>query len=676
MKNLKISSRLMVFMLIIGLVPLVVAIIIASSKVSDALEEEAKNKLYAVQTVARENIERYLQSMETTLEVTALNYEVIQFTKDLNQLAVDQNVDATAKFPVTSPEYTAFHDKVHSHLAPINNKYGYYDLFIISKDYGHVMYTVAKESDFGENLGAGSLKDSGLGKLWKKVKDSGNLEYVDFEAYAPSNGAQAAFVGGPIKDYDGNFIGVLVLQIPDKLINVIVQGRGGMGQSGESYLIGRDSDGSTSYRSDRVVKKGKIGGKKKGEYIELALSGKTGKAVKTGSTGSKEIVVYSPLKLKGFKWIIMSTMAYDEALAASRAMRNILMGLTVLIGLIVLGAVMFISRSISNPIKLLVRRVQNLSSGDADLTRRIDIDSEDELGELGGWINKFIERIQALIKDVKLNAESVSSASVEISAASEELAATVEQQSRNAGTVGESVSELSTTSNDIARNVDDSRAITMKSAELTKNGGEIIGNSIESLNAIGEHTGNLGETVDRLAQSTGQIGNIIDVINDVADQTNLLALNAAIEAARAGEAGRGFAVVADEVRKLAERTGTATKEIEKIIINLQKEADEAGKAMEMAKGEVDKGAALGQESLAILQEIIETGSEVDSSTESIASAITEENATIDLISNSVQEITSGIQQSSNAVSEVASTAENLASEAENLRDMVNSFKTE
>ncbi len=676
MKNLKISARLLVFMMLIGLVPLVISIFIAYSKVSDTLEYEAQNKLVAVQENVRANAERYFQSMETTLEVSALNYEFIEFTKDLNALAQRLNITGDVKFPVNDPGYKELHDKVHSHLADVNNKYGYYDLFIISVAGGHVMYTVSKESDFGENLGVGTLKNSGLAKIWRKVRDNGAISYEDFEPYAPSNGAQAAFIGTPIKDEAGTIIGIMVFQIPDKLINVIVNGREGMGKTGENYLVGRGDDGVTRYRSDRLVKSGKIGGEKSGLYVDKVLKGENGYAVKTGSTGSREIVVYSPLRVKGINWGIMSTKSYDEAVETATEIRNILITILVVIGLIVTGAAFLIARTISRPINMLVRRVENLSSGDADLTRRIEIESSDELGELGGWVNKFIERIQLLIKDVKANAESVSSASVQISASSEELAATVEEQSASAALVGESVSELSTTSNDIARNVDDSKAITMKSAEMTRNGGEIIGNSIESLNAIGEHTGNLGKTVDRLAVSTGDIGNIINVINDVADQTNLLALNAAIEAARAGEAGRGFAVVADEVRKLAERTGTATKEIEGIIINLQKEADEAGKAMEMAKDEVNKGTELGKESLTILHDIIETGTEVNASTESIASAITEENATIDQISNSVQEITAGIQQSSLAVSEVASTAEDLATEAENLRDLVNSFKTE
>ncbi len=224
--------------------------------------------------------------------------------------------------------------------------------------------------------------------------------------------------------------------------------------------------------------------------------------------------------------------------------------------------------------------------------------------------------------------------------------------------------------------MEQSRVITEDSSNMTKDGSKIIESAIDSLKQIEEQAGNLSRIVDDLGNSTTQIGAIVEVINDVADQTNLLALNAAIEAARAGEHGRGFAVVADEVRKLAERTGKATDEIVAIIASLQKKSEAASEAMKQTAEEVVRGREHGQKSLDILDKIVDSGSEVQKASESVAAAIEEENATIEEISGSLQEMAAGTEESATAVQEVSSTADDLAKEAETLRSLVEQFVTE
>jgi methyl-accepting chemotaxis protein len=237
------------------------------------------------------------------------------------------------------------------------------------------------------------------------------------------------------------------------------------------------------------------------------------------------------------------------------------------------------------------------------------------------------------------------------------------------------VEELAATSTDISKSIEATHTAAEESTQLTKEGGQVIQNSIDALNSIRNQTDNLAHIIDNLGNSTRKIGNIINVINDVADQTNLLALNAAIEAARAGDAGRGFAVVADEVRKLAERTAKATKEIEEIITQLQAESGNAETAMQDAAREVQNGTRLGRESLDILEKIVKSSENILEAATTVATAITQENATIEEVNNNIQGIAAASEESSNAVQEMASTAEDLSRQAETLKEMADQFKT-
>lgn len=375
-------------------------------------------------------------------------------------------------------------------------------------------------------------------------------------------------------------------------------------------------------------------------------------------------------------WSLAVVVPMDKVMEGPRKLRNYVIGIGILgIGLIILITLIMVEKSI-RPVINMKDMMKEAAEGEADMTRRMEAGAMDEIGETAYWFNIFIERVQRLIVEVKSNTSSVSSAVAEISASTEELSKTVEEQSLQAQTVSTAISELSSTSSDISSSMEEAREISENSAKMTQDGSVIIEKSIESLKRIENHTGGLNDIVDELSESTSQISAIIEVINEVADQTNLLALNAAIEAARAGEHGRGFAVVADEVRNLAVRTASATDEIVSIIQALQKKSKDASKAMQETVIEVSEGTKLGQNSLEILSEIVTAGDEVQNSAETVAAAIEEENATITEISGSLESIASASVESSNAVHEVSRTADDLAAEAEKLKNLIDQFITE
>lgn len=673
-KKLKISQKLVVSMILIGILPLLLGIIFATVNVSEHLKDEVFTKLEAIQNLKTKALQELIHNWKAETEFLADSQLVTSSYELLKKYHDEVLAGAAEPFPTGTPEYRKLWEQISPKMLEAQRHFEFYDIMIVCAAHGHVLYTNGKEADLGANLQHGQYRDTAVADLWKNSINSNKVLLHDFEMYTPSN-QFSGFMAAPIKDQSGSTQAVLVVQLAHSAINKVVQDRTGMGEKGESYVVG-DFEGKKTYRNDRVVMDGKIGQEKSGGYVDSGLSGASGRLVTYSDSYKRwEGVVYSPVKIEGLNWAMISNVDYDEAMASVGKLRNVLLLMMTIFSIIVGFVGYYLARKISNPINSMVERAKDLATGEADLTRRIQINSTDELGALANHFNAFIQRIQELIKKVKESAESVSSSSLQISSSSEELAATVEEQSSQAQTVSTSVAELAATSADISKTMENSQNLVQESAKLTKEGGKVIENSIEAFKSIQSQTNKLSGIIENLGRSTKKIGNIIDVINDVADQTNLLALNAAIEAARAGDAGRGFAVVADEVRKLAERTAKATKEIEEIITQLRTDSGDAGSAMNDATREVEKGTKLGEASLKILDRIIASSDSIMESAASVATAINQENATVEEINNNMQAIASASEESSNAVQEVASTAEDLSKQSEALKHLAAQFTT-
>lgn len=267
-------------------------------------EQEGFRKLHAIQEIKRSQLESYFSERFGDVEVLAANDGVTSALQEFNKAFKFEGGKTSGQ------AWNETHQRFSPWLEKYVKTYGYYDLFLISKD-GDVVYTATQESDLGQNLVAGELKSSSLGKCFAKSLTKSAIG--DFEPYAPSKGQQAAFVGAPIIK-EGKTIGVVAVQLPTGPINKIVQQRDGMGKTGETYLVGR-LNGNTAYRSDRVIKEGKIGQGKSGKSISLALEGKDGFQIKQGSSGNLELEAYTPLKIDGLDWCVISTISLQEVYA-------------------------------------------------------------------------------------------------------------------------------------------------------------------------------------------------------------------------------------------------------------------------------------------------------------------------------------------------------------------------
>ena len=332
-----------------------------------------------------------------------------------------------------------------------------------------------------------------------------------------------------------------------------------------------------------------------------------------------------------------------------------------------------LNRSVIAPLKYTTRLISSLTQGDGDLTKRVNIHSKDELGELAGYINMFISNVQEIIIEVKSSSEEVASGSVQLSATMEELSTTFSAQAQQLSTMAESMDTIKEISQNTSNALETNMSILENTANETDRGAKALNGVQENMVNIKNETISLSEAIDRLASSSNQIGEILGVINDIANQTNLLALNAAIEAARAGEAGRGFAVVADEVRKLAERTQHATGEIESIINSLQQKSNlassEMTKSVESVQAGVDNIGATNEGFKSAVESVMDLHREM----KSVAASVSNQYSTILTVVDSTQVIAAGIEESNSAVSEVNRTVAHLQERTDGLKTLVSRF---
>ncbi len=311
---------------------------------------------------------------------------------------------------------------------------------------------------------------------------------------------------------------------------------------------------------------------------------------------------------------------------------------------------------------------------EGDLTARMEGEYRGNYKNLQDHTRLLGESLEKVISEVRESVEVTASSSTEISASIEQMAAGAQEQSAQAIEVAGAVEEMAKTIMETTKNTGALADAAKESRRIAGEGGDVIGQTIEGMDRIAQVVKMSSEKIQRLGKSSSEIGEIIQVIDDIADQTNLLALNAAIEAARAGEQGRGFAVVADEVRRLAERTTKATKEIAEMIQRIQAETGEAVGAIDAGNAEVERGKKLADKAGEALREIVQGSDKVADLVSQVAAASEQQSTAAEQISRNIEGISSVSSESASGTQQIANAANDLNRLTENLRILISRFK--
>lgn len=376
--------------------------------------------------------------------------------------------------------------------------------------------------------------------------------------------------------------------------------------------------------------------------------------------------------------IAAQQVAFKEASVAEYVSASATMLSTVwAVGIIAIISSVGISLFLSGSMTRRLSQVMNYAKQIADRDLSIDdleMKSTDEIGQLAATINVLKNSIKEVVLDVSRTTQAVASASTELAASAEQMSAGMDTQQKQTQQVAAAVEELSQSVAEVAAKSSDASTASGESQRLAEDGGEIVSNTVSEMEGIAREVQSSADTINTLGKKSQTIGEIIAVINDIADQTNLLALNAAIEAARAGEHGRGFAVVADEVRKLAERTTEATEEVSKSILGIQTETKSAVTLIEGGSDRVGKGVELAIQAGTALKSIVDGSKGVQGMVQDIAAAASEQTAAADEIARAIEGINSVTSESSVGASQASQAAGDLAMQAEQLQGLVGRFR--
>ncbi|OPX88685.1 MAG: Methyl-accepting chemotaxis protein McpB [Pelotomaculum sp. PtaB.Bin013] len=522
-------------------------------------------------------------------------------------------------------------------------------------DYESLLMVDGKGDYYSTDGSTGSISDR---DYFKQVMGTGQAVVSD-PIVSRVTGHLVVAVAAPLKR-DNQVTGLLLGTQPiDEIISELSTIK--VGKTGYAYMI--QGDGLCIAHPDKnmVMKLNLL----KDSSLDSNLTSAAQKMVKgeSGVTryvfeGVDKFIAYAPVA--GSKWSLVLTSPVAELSAALRSLAVISIILTLVV-LFIAGAVaVVLSNQIVKPILVLKDEFNMLAEKGGDLTQEIKVRSNDETGDLAKAVNQFLANLRAIMLDVK-------SASIQVAGTSQQLTSSAQQTAAGAGETAVTMGQIAATVDRVSSNTQTVAQASETAAKFAGEGDRGIAKLIGQMQSIAGSAEQVAVTINELSKKSQEINQIVGLITNIADQTNLLALNAAIEAARAGEQGLGFAVVAEEVRKLAEESANATKEIGNLVNAIQAESQRAVESMAKGGRDVEAGTI-------VIQEVGDGFKNIISSVQSLTEEIQSVAAATEEVSAGVQNVAAATQEQTAAMEEVSASAESLSKLSEELDAIVGKFK--
>ena len=654
-----------------------------------------------------------------------------------NPLGSKENLDAAQD----ETTYSKLHGKYHPIVRSYLQKFGYYDIFLCDLQSGDIVYSVFKELDFTTSLSQGPYAGTNFGKAFELAANATSKDdvfLVDYEDYIPSYEAPASFISSPI--YDGNTkVGVAIFQMPLDKIAAIMGERTGLGETGETYAVGKDLLMRNNSRfAEEEGKDVTFEQAVDTTATQKSFAGESGQGIIDDYRGEPVYSAWAPVTIydgvqgqtQPITWALMSEI--DEAevkgpisfwsiaqqglaiffLAAIAGFVSIYFiagrikkqadSITDMLSMIGIG--MFDVRAekitddelgdvavalnamsdntltliqsseeraeIESSIESLIGEMEQIASGNLGVAAEV---RGDITGAIAGSVNHMAEELRSIVQRVQNASYMVTSSADEIVDASNKLSAESESQAARIGQTSNQVLSMTDQFQTVAKETENSVLVAKQARETATRGYEAVANTVEGMDRIREQVQQTSKRIKRLGESSQEIGEIVQLISDIADRTSILALNASIQAAMAGDAGQGFAVVAEEVERLAERSTDATKQIASLIKTIQTETSEAITDMEESTREVVEGSQLASQAGETLAEINDVSKSLEDMIQQVSSsALTQAKASQE-IADTMNKISDATKESADKSREATEQVTSLATLANQLGESVSQF---
>jgi len=650
--NMGLKSKFVAALLAVGIIPFAVLGILSHHMSADTLTRQTFNEYKQIRDLKKLQLEMFFSGLKNDVVILAHTPYVMEALEALELSFNREGGVNSGRFTgkkegrYDAPaNYRHIHDQYYPQFAFHTAQQGYHDIFLLDAKKGNILFSIAKDPDFGTRVTA---VDSPFQDAWQAAA-KGGVVVSDMALYAPSGNVPAQFVAAPVMK-NGDIIGVVAIQVSIDNITKIISERSGMDKSEEIFLVGQDKrmrSNSLLDPENRSVA-ASFARSEKGlvdtPATRAALAGSTGEMITTDYDGNEVLAAYTHFNPGTTTWGIIAQIHKSEALAPVSALKWT-MGIIAMICIAAIIAFAFyLSGKMTKPMILGSRFAEGVAKG--DFTQTLAIDQKDEIGLLAKSLSKMSERLRALFKDLAEGALTLSGASTELSAISSQMKANAEQTALGSNTVASAAEQMSANMASVAGAAEQAstnmNTVAAASEQMTATISEIAESADRARHitheAVDQAT-RASDTIDHLGIAAREIGKVTESITDISEQTNLLALNATIEAARAGDAGRGFAVVAHEIKELAKQAALASEEIKNKIEGIQQSTDGAV-------------TCIGQVSSVINQ--------VDEIVSTIAAAVEEQSVTTREIAGNVShaaqgmaDITENVTQSSTAAAEIA-----------------------
>ncbi len=401
----------------------------------------------------------------------------------------------------------------------------------------------------------------------------------------------------------------------------------------------------------------------------------SGELTEVQADGHARLLTFTPIKgLPSANWYIGLSVDKNKAYAMLSEFRTSAIIATLIAVAIIIALLGLLIRVLLQPLLTMTRAMEDIAQGEGDLTKRLAIHSSDEFGELGNAFNRFVERIHGSIREVSSATEQVNEVALRVVSASNSSMVNSDEQSNRTNSVAAAINELGAAAQEIAHNAAQASQQASSARRLAEEGQQVVDRNIAAMNRLCDLICTSSSHIETLNSKTVNIGQILEVITSISQQTNLLALNAAIEAARAGEAGRGFAVVADEVRNLAHRTQESAQQVQNMIEELQVGARESVETMGQSQRHSQDSVEIANQAGERLGSVNLRIGEIDGMNQSVATATEEQTAVVEAINMDINEINMLNQEGVENLQATLRACSDLEQQASRLKHLVGSFR--